>query len=92
MSATASATVTVELSDEVLARRAADLGKAVANLTEDDLREVAADLAFSDPGPPSVCAQCSGWGNPAQRLELGDFEVDDDARAGGHVFYAVNEV
>lgn len=92
MFTTASAVVTVTLSDERLAEVAASCGVAVADLTEDDLREFAADEAFTHPGPPSVCAQCSGWGNPTQSLDLADWELDDDTTYGDTTFYAVNEV
>lgn len=92
MSTTASAVVTVTLSDERLAEVAANRGVAVEDLTEDDLREFAADEAFNHPGPPSVCAQCSGWGNPTQSLDMGEFELDDDTTYGDTTFYAVNEV
>lgn len=92
MHTTASAVVTVNISDEQLAEIAVGLGVAVEDLTEDDLREFAADEAFTRPGPPGVCAQCSGWGNTAQSLDLGDWELDDDHQVGDTTYFAVNEV
>lgn len=92
MHTVASATVKITLSDERLTEIAAALGVAVEDLTEDDLREFAADEAFTHPGPPSVCAQCSGWGNPTQSLDLGDWELDDDHQVGDTTYFAVNEV
>lgn len=91
MHTVASAAVTVELPDEILAEEAAALGKSVQDLTADDLRDRAADLAFENPGAPDICAQCAGWGNPNQSLELGEFELDEDDRVGDVTYPAVVE-
>lgn len=91
MHTTASATVTVDVSDEKLAAVAADLGVAVEDLTVDDLREVVDDMAHGTVGPPRICAQCSGWNQP-HSLNLGDWETDDDETLGEVTYYAVNEV
>lgn len=76
---TASATLTVELSETQLAEIANDLDKGITDLDFDDLREYVEEMAFQNPGTPNICAQCSGWGNKTQSLELGeDWEVDED--------------
>lgn len=36
----------------------------------------ARDIAADQFEPPTICAQCSGWGND-QNLELGDWEQDE---------------
>jgi hypothetical protein len=79
MHTTASATLTVEMSDARLQAIADGLGVQVDKLTYDDLRDHVEEHAFEDPGTPDICAQCSGWGNSTQSLELGDdWEVDED--------------
>lgn len=67
---TASAIVTVTVSDEKLAEVALDLGKEVGELTPDDLRDHVTYRAHER--APYICAQCSGWGREDQSLELGD--------------------
>lgn len=77
---TASATRTVTIPAAGLRQHAADLGKEVGELTLDDLRETAVNLAFHE-GFPSICAQCSGWGQQGVSLDLGDdwvLDGDDD--------------
>lgn len=91
MHTTASATVTVVIADEELAKHAENLGVKVDELTTDDLREVADELAHTRVGPPSICAQCVGWNQP-QSLDLGDWETDDDSTYGDTTWYAVEEV
>lgn len=43
---------------------------------EADSVEEARQLADEQFDPPTICAQCSGWGND-QNLELGDWEQDE---------------
>jgi hypothetical protein len=78
----ASSIINIELNDEKLAEVATDLGTTVAELTVDDLREIAADHAMSRFGGPSVCAQCAGWGHRGEGstgVELGDdWDVVED--------------
>lgn len=90
MNQVASATVTVKLDDERLAKVARDIGVEVGDLTLEDLREYVTDEAFDY--TPRICAQCSGWGNDRVSLSLdGDWEVDSDAE-GNELPNAVQEV
>lgn len=43
---------------------------------EADSLDEAVDLAYEDPGMPTICAQCSGWGD-RQNLDLGEWEFDE---------------
>lgn len=63
----ASGTAIADIPDHLLADLARDLGKTVDELTEDDLT----DLAYEYMDTPSICAQCSGWGQEWS-LELSD--------------------
>lgn len=55
----ASLTVTVEIADDV---------------DPDEAKEQAIEKAF-DIAPSSVCAQCSGWGQPYS-LDLGEWDIE----------------
>lgn len=73
---TASAVVTVDISDETLQELADNLGVEVKDLTADDLH----DLMYENMDTPTICAQCSGWGNEKVSLSLGDeWEICDDS-------------
>lgn len=90
MNQVASATVTVRLDDERLAKVARDLGVEVGELTLEHLREYVTNEAFDH--TPMICAQCSGWGSDCVSLSLdGDCEVDSDAE-GNELPDAVQEV
>lgn len=80
------ATVTVALSDRRLASVAEDLGKAVNDLTIEDLTEVILET-FE---PPTICAQCGGWGRN-YGLELGDEWVASVYPPGAPAHTAVHE-
>jgi hypothetical protein len=68
------AVVPVEISDERLAEIAFNLGKKVADLAVEDL----VDYVVEHYEGPSICAQCSGWGQK-HSLQLGDeWEVSVD--------------
>ncbi len=77
---TASASLTITVSEDQLRAVAENLGKTPADLTADDLREHVIYRAFQT-GFPDICAQCSGWGRSGSSLELGDdwaLDSDDD--------------
>ena len=74
---TASATITVEISDKTLEEIATNLNVSVDKLTVDDL----VDVIYEKMNTPQICAQCTGW-NTDWSLELGDeWEIDDDPSA-----------
>lgn len=75
----ASATVYVELDQSTLERIAKDLEKDVADLTADDIAEVAEEKAFSEQGMPSLCPSCCGMGyGDNYNLDIGDFETTNE--------------
>lgn len=75
----ASATVNVELTQDELEKIAKDLEKDVADLTEDDIQEVAEEKAYSEVGFPDLCIQCSGYTSYDKfSMDLGDFEPVDE--------------
>lgn len=63
----ASATVIANVPDEKLVELARDLEKTVDELTPDDVT----DYVYEYMETPTICAQCSGWGQ-SHSLELGD--------------------
>ena len=75
----ASATVNVELDQATLEQIAKDLEKDVADLTADDVAEVAEAKAFGEEGMPGLCASCCGMGyGDNYSMDLGDFELVDE--------------
>lgn len=70
LTTTASATVTVTLTNEQYNDIAADLGVEVKDLTVTDVRDAVIEQAYNN-GAPGLCASCSGWGRDFG-LDLGD--------------------
>lgn len=63
--ATASATVYVDVPDD---------------MPEDEIHSYAVDKAYRQ-GVPTICAQCSGWGDDTFSIDVSEFEIalDDDS-------------
>lgn len=80
MHAYANASVTVKLTEDDIQTYLDGTGMAgdgvtVKTVTVAQLRDLIEDRAYED--TPSICAQCSGWGQQYS-MDLGDWEPDED--------------
>lgn len=75
-----SLSIDIEMSDEQLADIAVTYGKAVSELTLNDISEYA-DTAAHEHIPP-LCFSCAGVGHGFSRDESPEWETDDDDEYG----------
>lgn len=73
---TATVSVTVNVSDEQLAKLADDNGCTVEELDDDMIIEFASNEASTE-GFGGLCAHCSGWGRSWSQ-DLNDWEPNDE--------------
>jgi hypothetical protein len=86
----ASATVTVDVPDDVIARVAENYAVSVEDVDTDMLHEAAENLAHES--TPRLCHHCVGYGNPRYSLDLGDDWEVDEYTNNGVTSRAVEEV